>query len=72
MKHPNAAVSGGTVTAGTALVWILGHFHVALTAEEGALIAGGASTVVLWIGRNGLRGVWNRIVNGSAAKRSTP
>lgn len=65
MKHPNATVAGGTSSAGLLVVWLLGHFHVALSAEDGAAIAGVLATVALFVGRKGIRGVWNLIMNGS-------
>jgi hypothetical protein len=67
VKHPNATVAGGTTCAGVFVVWLLGHFHVALSAEDGALIAGGIATVALFVGRHGVKGVWNLIVNGTGS-----
>lgn len=68
MKHPNAATAGGVSVAALAVVWIAGRLGVSLSAEDGALLAGAASAVALFIGRNGLRGAWNRIVNGSSLR----
>ena len=65
MKHPNAAVAAGGSSLSAIVVWLLGHFHVALSAEDGAVIAGALATVVLFIGREGIRGVWRRIWGGS-------
>lgn len=67
MSNPNAAVAGGTSSLAVALVWFLGNVwpHVALSAELGAVIAGGVSTVLLFIGRNGLAGLWEKIKHGS-------
>lgn len=64
-QHPNAAVAGGTTGVGVVVVWLLGHFGVAVSAEVGAAIAGGAAAAALFIGRNGITGVWRRIVYGA-------
>jgi hypothetical protein len=32
------------------------------------LIAGSLATVALFVGRNGLRGVWNAILNGTGRR----
>lgn len=69
MKNPNATLTGGVTGIGTLVVWLLGRFHVSLSAEDGSIIAGGAAAVVLWIGRDGLAGIWNRILHG---KQPTP
>lgn len=64
MNHPNATLAGGTTSVGVIVVWLLGRYHVNLSAESGAAIAGGASTILLWIGRNGLLGAWNKLLRG--------
>lgn len=63
-KHPNAAVAGGGTGLSVFIVWLLGHFHLALSAEDGAVVAGAVATIALFIGRNGLKGLWRRIWNG--------
>ena len=67
MKNPNAAVAGTSGGLSVFVVWLLGRFHVALSAEEGAVIAGVAASVVLFVGRNGIGGVWGRIMHGNKA-----
>jgi len=64
MKHPNAAVAAGGSSLSAIIVWLLGHFHVALSAEDGAIIAGAVSAVVLFIGREGIKGAWRRVWGG--------
>lgn len=65
MKHPNAAVAAGGSSLSAFIVWIFGNvFHWSLSAEDGAVIAGAVSTVVLVIGRSGVRGLWRRIWDG--------
>jgi hypothetical protein len=71
MKNPNAAVAGGGTSLSVLVVWLLGHFHVALSAEDGAVIAGALATVVLFIGREGIRGVWRRIWGGEQGAADT-
>ena len=69
MKNPNAAVAGTSGGLSVFVVWLLGRFHVALSAEDGAVIAGAAASVVLFIGRNGIGGTWNRIMHGGTTKK---
>jgi hypothetical protein len=64
-NDPNAAVAGGTTGAGVLVVWLLGYFGVALSAEVGAAIAGGAATVLLVIGRRGIKGTLQRVWRGA-------
>ena len=64
MNNPNAAVAGGGTSLSVLVVWLLGHFHVALSAEDGAVIAGALATVVLFIGREGIKGAWRRVWGG--------
>lgn len=71
MKHPNAAVAAGGSSLSAIVVWLLGHFHVALSAEDGAIVAGAVSAVVLFIGREGIRGVWRRIWGGEQGAADT-
>jgi hypothetical protein len=67
-SDPNATVAGGTTGAGVLVVWLLGYFGVSLSAEIGAAIAGGAATVLLVIGRRGIKGTLQRIWQGSGGK----
>lgn len=62
--HPNAAVAGGTTGVGLLIIWLLGLLGVTLSAEAGAAIAGAATTVVLFIGRNGIAGAWRLLLHG--------
>ena len=63
--HPNATVAGGTSGAGVALVWLLGYLGVHISAEIAVVIAGALTTLALFVGRNGVAGVWRLIVNGN-------
>lgn len=65
MKHPNATVAGGSTGAGALIVLILSKLHITLTAYEGLLIAGGIGTIILFIGRNGISGVWHTVWRGN-------
>lgn len=68
LKHPNATVAGTGSGAGVAVVWILGNiFHIDISAETGAAIAGGVATVALLIGRHGVRGIVRLIWRGAGA-----
>lgn len=64
-NHPNAVVGGASgAGVGTLVVWLLGRYGVSLDAEVAATIAGGISAVVLFIGKNGLRGAWHLVWRG--------
>jgi hypothetical protein len=64
-NDPNATVAGGTTGVGVLIVWLLGRYGVNLSAEVGAAIAGGAATVLLVIGRRGIKGTLQRVWRGS-------
>jgi hypothetical protein len=64
MKHPNAAAAGGTTTVSVLVVWLAGYLGLNLSAELGAVIAGGATTLILLFGRVGLRGILGLIWHG--------
>ena len=72
--NPNATVAGGTSAVGVAVVWFLGNIwpKVSISAELGAAIAGGASTILLYIGREGVAGLWRRIIHGNASPPAAP
>jgi hypothetical protein len=64
-NDPNAAVAGGTTGVGVLVVWLLGYLGIDLSAELGAAIAGGAATVLLVIGRRGIKGTLQRVWRGA-------
>jgi hypothetical protein len=61
-----ASAAGGTTALATLLVWVLGHFHVALSAEDGALIAGALSTAVLFVWHYGVRNILRHLAGGDS------
>lgn len=65
-RNPNAATAGGSGIVTVGFVWVLTNVwpKVDLSAEAGAGIAAGISTSLLFLGRNGLAGVWRIIVRG--------
>lgn len=66
-SHPNAVMGGGAGGIGLLVVWALNRYlGAALDAEEGALIATGAVTVILFVGREGVRGAVRRLWTGEA------
>lgn len=69
MKHPNATVALVTGSGGGSLVaWLLDDVaHLNVSAAACAAIAGVVAAAALFVGRNGLKGVWNKIINGSGA-----
>jgi hypothetical protein len=73
MANPNAFAAALT----NALVWLLGvalkHWNVIdLSPTQELAIAGGATTVVLWVGRVGILGAIHRILHGAEAVIAGP
>jgi len=62
------AAAGGTTGLATVLVWLLGRFHVSLSAEDGAIIAGGLSTIVLFVWHYGVRNIVRHVWGGDSHK----
>lgn len=62
--HPNAALAGEVTIGGIIVTWLAGHFGVALSAEDSLAIGGSVVTLVLFVGREGLRGAWRRLLDG--------
>lgn len=60
-----AAAAGGVTGFAVLIVWLAGHFHLALSAEDGAIIAGLLASAAALVKKDGLRGIWRRIVNGN-------
>jgi hypothetical protein len=73
MQHPNASVSLATGSGlGTLVAWLVSNvFHLDLSAEAAAAIAGGISATVLFIGRRGIKGTLSGIWSGSPAPTDT-
>ncbi len=63
--------AGGTTILAVVIVWLLGRFHVQLSAEEGALIAGVASTVALFVWHYGLRNIVGFLWHGHGESQPT-
>jgi hypothetical protein len=58
VSHPNAsAAAGGSGLAVIVLLTARLAWHLELTAEQGAAIAGVLATAVLFVGHNGVRGI---------------
>ena len=60
--------AGGTTVLATLLVWLLGHFQVALSAEDGALVAGALSTIALFVWHYGLLNILRQLARGDASQ----
>jgi hypothetical protein len=75
--HPNtvaAAIAGGL---GTLTVYLLNKYAgTSLTSVHAGLIATGYATVLLFIGRRGIKGavsgVWNGVWNGTPKAEAPP
>jgi hypothetical protein len=62
--QPNATAATGSTGAGLFLVWLLGHLGVDMGAEVAVVIAGGLTTFVLLVGRDGIRGLFRTVWRG--------
>ena len=68
--NTNAAAIGGAL--GVLCSWLLGHYHVALSAEDGSAISTGLAAIVLYIGRDGIRGVFRNLWRGKPQPPAPP
>ncbi len=67
-----AGAAGGTTLLATLIVWLLGYFRVtALSAEDGTIIAGVLSTVVLFVWHHGVLNILGQILHGNRPKPAT-
>jgi len=64
-NHPNATVAASGSGTAILIVWLLGLLGVDIGAEVGAAIAGATATGLLFIGRNGLKGLMRIVWQGS-------
>jgi hypothetical protein len=61
-RNPNASVALGWGSgAGTVLVWLLGLSGVDMPAEVAAVMGGAVASVMLFLGREGLKGAFERV-----------
>lgn len=67
-QNPNATAAAGGSGAGVLLVWVLSAVGADISPEAGAAIAGAIATVVLYVGRNGVKGTFDRIWKGDGKK----
>jgi hypothetical protein len=67
-EHKNATVGGGSGAVGGLLaVTVVGWLGFAVSAQEGVLIAGAVTFVVLLVGRKGIRGIVRMVWRGNEA-----
>jgi len=64
-SHPNATVAASGSGTAILIVWVLGLLGLNIGAEVGAAIAGATATSLLFIGRNGLKGLMRIVWQGS-------
>lgn len=68
MRNPNAHAAAITSVIVWTLSSIVAHFHLVAITPHRILVAAGACTyVVLWVGRDGIRGALSRLWNGAGA-----
>jgi hypothetical protein len=62
--NPNASVAAASTAAGVLLIWLLTSLGVDISPEVGAAISGLLASVVLWIGRDGIKGAISKVWGG--------
>lgn len=69
MKNPNALVGAGAAGVGGQIVLeVTSWFHWTISTGLAIWIAAGIAGVVLFVGRDGLAGVWERVRYGTSGK----
>ncbi len=69
--NPNTNASALAGALGVLVTWLIGHFQVAdLSAEDGATISTALAVIVLYIGREGLRGIFSGLWRGNKGTTS--
>lgn len=63
--HPQATTAGAATAPGLLIVWLAGHFGIDIGAEEAIVFGGALTTVVLLVGRKGLRGILRAVWAGN-------
>lgn len=70
-NNPNATVGAGGGFLAVFITWIaVNVFHWTISAESGAIIATAVSTVALAIGRTGIRGFLDILMNGTRSREA--
>lgn len=64
-QNPNTNAAGLGGALGVVAAWLLGHYHVAVSAEQGAALSTVCATAILYVGRDGLRGIFRAVWRGS-------
>lgn len=68
--NTNAGAIGGAL--GVLVSWLLGHYHIDLSAEDGAAISTVLAAFLLYVGRDGLRGLFRDLWRGKPAPSPPP
>ena len=64
-SHPNAATAGATIGPSVLIVWLAGHLGLDIGAEEAVVTAGLIASLVLLIGREGVKGIIGSVWRGT-------
>lgn len=64
-QHPNATITGGTTALAALLAWAASLEGWTVPDWAPVLAAGAIASAVLFVGREGLRGTWRRILYGN-------
>jgi hypothetical protein len=66
-NNPNASLAAGSTGVGVVVIYLLGLLGVSLSPEVAVALGGGVTAALLFVGKNGLKGVWRVIWRGSDA-----
>lgn len=66
MSHPNAVAGGGGYALAAVIVYLADLFGLAVPLPIALVAAGAAGTLVLLIGRKGLKGIARTVWGGAA------
>lgn len=67
VQHPNATVAAGTGGTAAVLVWLAQLFGLDIPPVAAVVMAGALTTAMLAVGREGLKGLADRLWRGSGA-----
>jgi hypothetical protein len=67
-NNPNASLAAGTTGVGVLVIYLAGLLGFTPSAEGAAALGGAATSIVLFIGRTGIRGMLSVIWRGQASQ----
>ncbi len=68
--NPNATLAAVSTSVAVVAIWLLGQAGYTLTPEIAAAISGIITSLLLFVGHNGVKGFFRAIWNGSGGRLS--